>query len=65
MEYGYLRLVMDIVTLFLCYILSSEVEALVRGASPAGSEPSLLFSNNFYSLGLESVQDKFSITLLG
>ena len=34
----------------------SEVEDLFCGASP-GSEPSLFFSNNLFSLGFESVQD--------
>ena len=34
----------------------SEVEDLFYGASP-GSEPSLFFSNNFFSLGFEPIQD--------
>ena len=34
----------------------SEVEDLFFGASP-GSEPSLFFSNNLFSLGFEPVQD--------
>ena len=34
----------------------SEVEDLFRGASP-GSEPSLFFSNNLFSLGFEPVLD--------
>ena len=34
----------------------SEAEDLFCGASP-GSEPSLFFCNNIFSLGFESVQD--------
>ena len=34
----------------------SDVEALFCSAFP-GSEPSLFFSNNFFSLGFEPVQD--------
>ena len=34
----------------------SEVEDLFCGASP-GSEPSLFFSDNLFSLGFELVQD--------
>ena len=36
----------------------SEVEDRFYGASP-GSEPSLLFSNNLFSLGFEPAQDDF------
>ena len=36
----------------------SEVEDLFCGASP-GSEPSLFFSNNIFSLGFEPVLDDF------
>ena len=36
----------------------SEAEDLFFGAS-SGSGPSLFFSNNLFSLGLESVQDDF------
>ena len=36
----------------------SEVEDLFCGASP-GSERSLFFSNNLFSLGFEPVQDDF------
>ena len=37
-------------------IEDSAVEDLFCGASP-GSEPSLFFSNNLFSLGFEPVQD--------
>ena len=36
----------------------SEVEDLFCGAS-SGSEPSLFFSNYFFSLGLKPIQDNF------
>ena len=40
------------------FIQNSEVEDLFCSASP-GSEPSLFFSNNLFSLGFEPVQDDF------
>ena len=46
------------------FIQGSEAEYLFLGASP-GSEPSLFFSNNIFSLGFEPVQDDFSMTFLG
>ena len=36
----------------------SKVEDLFCGAS-SGSEPSLFFSNNFFSLGFKAIQDDF------
>ena len=43
----------------------SEVEGLFCGAS-SGAEPSLFFSNNLFSLGLEPIQEDFQhdITLI-
>ena len=41
----------------------SKVEDLFCGAS-SGSEPSLFFSNYFFSLGFKPIQDAFSMTLL-
>ena len=41
----------------------SEVEDLFCGAS-SSSEPSLFFSNYFFTLGFKSIQDKISMTLL-
>ena len=40
----------------------SKVEDLFCGTSP-GSEPSLFFNNNLFSLGFESVQDDFQYDL--
>ena len=37
-------------------VLFIHVEEMFYGASP-GSEPSLFFSNNLFSLGFEPVQD--------
>ena len=42
----------------LLILMDSEVEDLFCGAS-SGSEPSLFFSNYFFSLGFKLIQDNF------
>ena len=43
--------------LMILFTQDSQVEDLFCGASP-GSEPSLFFCNNLFSLGFEPVQDE-------
>ena len=45
-------------TLDLLFTYDSEVKDLFCGATP-GSEPSLFFSNNLFSLGFKPIQDDF------
>ena len=53
-----------LLTLTVLFTQDSEVEDLFCGASP-GSEPSLFFSNNLFSLGFESLfKMTLSMTLL-
>ena len=42
---------------------NSKVEDLFCGAS-SGSEPSLFFSNYFFSLGFQPIQDDFQLILI-
>ena len=52
----YEDMVQILLMLKIFFTQDSEVEDLFCGASPS-SEPSLFFSNNFFSLGFEPVQD--------
>ena len=65
---GFLEINEDMVQILLMleviFTQKSKVEDLFRGAS-SGSEPSLFFSNYFFSLGFKSVQDDFHIDFAG
>ena len=47
------------ILLILKLLFTQDSEVVFRGASLI-SEPSLFFSNNFFSLGFEPVQEKFT-----
>ena len=51
-------MVQILLVLEVLFTQDSEVEDLFCGAS-SGSEPSLLFSNYFFSLGFKPIQDNF------
>ena len=51
-------MVQILLVLEVLFTQDSEVEDLFCGAS-SGSEPSLFFSNYFFSLGFKSIQDNF------
>ena len=59
---GFFKIDEDLVQILLIlevlFTQHSEVEDLFCGAS-SGSEPSLFFSNYFFSLGLKPIQDNF------
>ena len=57
----YEEMVQILLILKLLFTQDSEVEDVFCGASP-GSEPSMFFSNNPFSLGFEPVQDDFQCT---
>ena len=51
-------MVQNLLMLEVLFTQDSKVEDLLCGAS-SGSEPSLFFSNYFFSLGFEHIQDDF------
>ena len=51
-------MVQILLVLEVLFTQDSEVEDLFYGAS-SGSEPSLFFSNYFFSLGFKPIQDNF------
>ena len=59
---GFFEISEDMVQILLMlevlFTQDSKVEDLFCGAS-SGSEPSLFFSNNFFSLGFKPIQDDF------
>ena len=59
---GFFEISEDMVQILLIlevlFTQDSKVEDLFCGAS-SGSEPSLFFSNNFFSLGFQPIQDDF------
>ena len=59
---GFFEIDEDMVQILLVLVVlftqDSEVEDLFCGAS-SGSEPSLFFSNYFFSLGFKPIQDNF------
>ena len=56
-------MVQNLLMLEVLFTQDAKVEDLFCGAS-SGSEPSLIFSNYFFSLGYKPIQMTFSMTLL-